>query len=202
MAKRGRPKKSGKRTKSGRLSRAKPVEVIFDKGSQRTQDKFSVYGADGSDAIGRAYVMGLLGVDSSGQPTSEALELRNLARKIHRAYWPMLAVGREKSCLGLDINGQAVNDNLLDPEERERKIAREKRLTETLRAIAKLGAGHRRAFDELCIDINPDQGPHWLEGLIWDRRRVNRGAPSVADPAHRQALHRAVEALESVANRW
>ena len=131
MARRGRPRKAGKRTASGRL-KAQPV--TFDKGTERTQDKFSVYGADGSDAIGRAYVMGLLGADSNGHPTSEALDLRNLARKIHRAYWPMLAVGREKSCLGLDINGQAVNDNLLDPEEREYKIKREKRLKKWPRA--------------------------------------------------------------------
>ena len=183
---RGRPSKSGKRTKSGRL---KERPVTFDRGTQRTQDKFSVYGADGSDAIGRAYVMGLLG--------DNGLELRNLARKIHRAYWPMFGQGREKSCLGLDVNGQAVNDNLLDPEEREYKIRREKRLTETLRSVARLGASHRKAFDQLCIDINPDEGPAWVDGLIWAKKHGRE-----PELAHTQALERAMAALEQIAPEW
>lgn len=189
MAKAGRKRNAGKRTPSGRLSRAKAPSPIFDKGSQRTQDKFSVYGPDGSDAIGRAYVQGLLGEDG--------LELRNLARKIHRAYWPMLAVGREKSCLGLDINGQAVNDNLLDEDERAYKIAREKRLTHTLRHVAMMGQPHRRAFDALCIDLHPDCGPVWLDGIIWAK---THGKP--VDPWHADCLKRAIEALKAVANEW
>ena len=183
---RGRPSKSGKRTKSGRL---KERPVTFDKGTQRTQDKSSVYGPDGSDAIGRAYVMGLLG--------DNGLELRNLARKVHRAYWPMFGTGREKSCLGLDVNGMAVNDNLLDADEREYKIKREKRLTETLRSVARMGNAHRKAFDELCIDINPDHGPKWLEQLIW--AKSHRVGP---DPAAQQALERAIAALEHIAPEW
>ena len=194
MARRGRPRKAGKRTASGRL-KAQPV--TFDKGTERTQDKFSVYGADGSDAIGRAYVMGLLGADSNGQPTSEALDLRNLARKIHRAYWPMLAVGREKSCLGLDINGQAVNDNLLDPEEREYKIRREKRLTDTLRTVERMSRQHRKAFDDLCIELHPDCGPVWLDALIWAKRHGK-----TADRADEQAMARAIEALEQIGPKW
>lgn len=186
MARRGRPRKAGKRTASGRL-KAQPV--TFDKGTERTQDKFSVYGADGSDAIGRAYVMGLLG--------DNGLELRNLARKIHRAYWPMLAVGREKSCLGLDINGQEVNDNLLDPEEREYKIRREKRLTDTLRAVERMSRQHRKAFDDLCIEMHPDSGPAWLDGLIWAK---THGKP--VDPAHKRAMTRAIEALEQIGPKW
>ena len=183
---RGRPSKSGKRTKSGRL---KERPVTFDRGTQRTQDKFSVYGADGSDAIGRAYVMGLLG--------DNGLELRNLARKIHRAYWPMLQVGREKSCLGLDVNGMAVNDNLLDPEEREYKIRREKRLTETLRSVERMGRQHRKAFDDLVVEINPDSGPLWLDAMIWAKEHGRE-----PDPAHTQALERAIAALEHIADDW
>lgn len=185
MAK-GRPRKAGKRTKSGRL---KERPVLFDKGSQRTEDKFSVYGPDGSDAIGRAYVMGLLGPDG--------LELRNLARKIHRAYWPMLAVGREKSCLGLDVNGMTVNDDILEPEEREYKIAREKRLTDTLRSVQRMSAQHRKAFDDLVIEIMPDHGPVWLEQLIWAKERKVE-----PDPAAKQAMERAIAGLEHIAHNW
>lgn len=155
MAKRGRPRKPGKRTDSDRLARG---ALSYDSGSDRARAKFSVYGADGSDAIGRAYVEGLLGED--------ALNLRNVARSIFRAYWPMLAVGREKCALG-DPEGHA-ND---DGEGREWLIDRERWLTDTLRKIDRMGAPTRRAFNQLCIDINPDCGPKWLDSLIWHWRR-------------------------------
>lgn len=189
MAKRGRPKKMGKRTPSGQLSRAKPREVVFDQGTKRTQDKTSVYGADGSDAIGRAYVMGLLG--------DNAQELKALARKVWRAYWPMMQVGREKSCLGLDVHGMAANDDLLDRDERQHKIDRERKLTDTLRMLDRMGNQYRRAFDQLVIDINPDCGPDWLDALIWCKKH-NRPATL----AHEQTLARAIKALEAVANEW
>lgn len=189
MGKAGRKSKAGKRAPSGRLSRAGQV-VIFDRGSQRTADKFSVYGPDGSDAVGRAYQAGLLGEE-------DGVNLRNRARKIHRAYWPMFAVGREKSCLGLDINGQAVNDNLIDPDERQRKIDRERLLNDSTRKIERMSRQHRKAFDELCIDINPDYGPAWLDALIWAKRHDK---PS--DPAHEQTLRFALEALNAVASEW
>ena len=186
MARRGRPRKAGKRTAGDRLQARAPSYVPP---SDWTRERYSVYGADGSDAIGRAYVEGLLG--------ENGLELRNLARKIHRAYWPMFGQGREKSCLGLDVNGQAVNDNLLDPEEREYKIRREKRLTETLRSVARLGASHRKAFDQLCIDINPDEGPAWVDGLIWAKKHGRE-----PELAHTQALELAIAALEHIAPEW
>jgi len=194
----GRKRKQGvKRTAKGRISRAADA-IIYDRGSQRTADKFSVYGVDGSDAIGRAFHHGLLGDDG--------LMLRNAARKLHRAYWPMLAVGREKSCLGLDIHGAAANDDLLAQGERQFKIDRERRLTDTLRKVDRMGSAIRRSFDQLVIDINPDCGPAWLDALIWVAKR-NAGRKETeprlaADPAHEQALGRALEALRDIANEW
>lgn len=188
MAK-GRKRKKGKRTPSGQLSRAKPRAVTYDKGTDRAQMKFSVYGADGSDAIGRAYQSELLGQDG--------LELRNLARKVFRAYWPMLSVGREKSCLGLDVNGQAVNDDLLPAEERQYKIDRERKLTQTLRQIDLMGPQARKAFDQLCIDIHPDCGPSWLDAIIYARKKGME-----PDIAHRRNLDMALRALREISNEW
>lgn len=187
MARAGRKRKQGKRTTSGRLSRA--GEQRYDKGSDAAQARQSQFGEDGYDPIGRAYRAGLLGEDG--------LELRNLSRKVFRAYWPMLAVGIEKSCLGLDIHGQAANDDLLDPDARQYKIDREKKLTETLRQLDRMGRQHRKAFDDLCIEILPDFGPSWLDGLIWAK-----GHNKPADPAHLTSLKLAIEAMERIAHKW
>jgi hypothetical protein len=35
-----------------------------------------------------------------------------------------------------------------------------------LDSVGRLGHHVRRAFDQLCIDINPDVGPPWLDRLV------------------------------------
>lgn len=149
--------------------------------------KFSLYGADGSDAIGRAYVAGLLGEDG--------LNLRNAARMIFRAYWPMFRVGAERSCLG-DKTGGGFAPEPLDPDERQRRIDREKWLTATLIRIDRMDKTMRtrRAFDQLVIEVNPDCGPDWADTLIWHKTR-DKPAPVECE----QALARAIAALELVA---
>lgn len=183
-----RKRKAGaKRTAKGRISRAR--DATFDRGSDYTALKFSVYGPDGSDAIGRAHHHELLGPDG--------LTLRNTARNLHRAYWPMLHVGREKSCLGLDVFGHQADDSTIDWEERQRRIDRERKLTDTLRRIDRMGAQHRRAFDQLVIEINPDSGPKWLDALIWSKSHKRE-----PDIAAAQALAHAIAVLEAVSNEW
>jgi len=174
---RGRKRKNGPRTASGRLSRA---AITYDRGTTRTADKFSVYGQDGSDAIGRAYVAGLLGDDG--------LNLRNAARSVFRAYWPMMAVGRYQCAIG-DKTG--ANDDDLSP---ERRKAREEWLTSTLRMIDRMGLPYRRAFDQLVINIHPDEGPAWLDSLIWHAKR--RSDP---DPRDMAMLAKALEPLSIIA---
>jgi hypothetical protein len=142
---RGRNRKAGKRTKSGQLSRA--GQPRFDKGSDKASDKFALYGTDGSDALGRAFVHGLLGEDG--------IVLRDTGRAVARAYWPMLGTGRISCTLGAKT-GQGSEGNL----------EREQWLTATLRRIDSMGRDRRRAFDQLAIDINPDTGPDWLDRTI------------------------------------
>lgn len=185
MSRAGRKRKAGKRTASGQLSRAKG-SIVFDQGSPRTRDKFSVYGQDGSDAIGRAYHHGLLGDDG--------LNLRNAGRRVFRAYWPMFAVGRVQTAIG-DKSGHANDDELLDRDQRERRIAAERWLADTLRMVDRMGRETRRAFDQLVININPDEGPAWLDSIIWHRAR---GVEPVE--ADMKTLAKALEPLSHIAN--
>lgn len=144
MARAGRKRKAGKRTESGQLSRA---GKLYDKGNIRAEWKQSVYGPDGSDAIGRAYVRGLLG--EHGQI------LLATGRAIARAYWPVFGTGRIGCTLG-NQTGSAGDGSLL----------MEQWLTVQLNRIDAMGRDYRRAFDSLVIDINPDEGPAFLDRLI------------------------------------
>lgn len=178
----GRKRKIGPREPSGRPQRA-PL-ANFDRGTDFSRAKRDRYSTDGVDAIGRAYRMGLLG--------EHADALLDTARRIARAYWPMMGQGLERSCLG-DHTGGGMDDWLLDRDERQRKIDREKRLTDTIRAVDRMGHAYRRAFDQLVIDINPDFGPKWLDSLIWHKQN---GKPLPVRDV--EMLDRALVALRGV----
>lgn len=167
MGKAGRKRKTGKRTPSGQLSRA---GRLYDKGTERAEWKQSIYGADGSDALGRAYVMGLLG--EHGQT------LLATGRAIARVYWPIFGTGRIGCTLGGATGGGGDGNK-----------AQEEWLTAQLRIVDAMGIDYRRAFDDLVIDVNPDEGPCWLDRLI-DRK------PKLADQA---TLYRAIYALNKLA---
>lgn len=175
MAK-GRKRKDGKRTKTGRLSRAGLPSR--DKGTDRTQDRQSVYGTDGSDAIGRAYRMGLLGDDADN--------LLIGARRIFADYWPMMGQGVERCSLGDRASGGYALDYSVEAMERQKE--REGRLTSLLRRIDAMGHSTRSAFDGLVININPDYGPTWLDRII----------SGDATQADRAKLDMAIHALRSV----
>lgn len=177
MAK-GRPRKKGKREKSGRPSRAGVPR--FDRGTERAQAMTEFYGTDGCDAIGRAYRHGLLG---SGQ---EAKNLLDTGRKVAKAYWQAYETGKIGCTLGERTGGSVVN---LDHERIKR---REDWLTESLGIVSSLGA--RRVFDQLVIDINPDSGPDWLDRLCdADRTDERQNLTDISK------LRQAVYALQAVA---
>ena len=149
-------RKTGKRTKSGRLSRAGQTPK-FDHGTERTAEKFSRYGTDGADAIGRAYVSGLLG---KGQ---DAKTLLDTARAIFRAYWAWYEVGPIRCTLADRKSGAAVDND------HDREARQEEWLNRMLSYAGKQGFNKRTWFDELVIDQNPDCGPAWLDAIL-DRR--------------------------------
>lgn len=166
MAKAGRKRKEGRRDAKGKL---RPINMP-DRGNDRTAAKREKFGTDGGDAIGRAYRSGLLGED--GQ------RLMQTARSIHRAYWPMFGVGAVGCALG-DRSGGGGQGNL----ERERWVVK------TVLRIDKMGRDHRKAFDELVLDFNPDFGPNWLDRLIEKQECANS----------RDKLELAVKVLEELA---
>jgi hypothetical protein len=183
MSARGRKKKPGKRTPSGRLSRAAIPPVTFDKGTERAQAMQVLYGPDGADAIGRAYRAGLLGQGA------EAKAMLDTARKIANAYWQAYETGRYQCTLGDKTGGGVAS---LDHQRIKR---REEWLEDVLRFVNGMGQSVRRAFDQLVIDVHPDNGPNWLDAALWAKKR---GEPM---PAHcAEALQRALDPLDILAN--
>lgn len=174
MGIRGRKRKNGKRTASGRLSRIGAVKI--DRGNDRAAAMTAIYGTNGSDAIGRAYERGLFG---AGQ---DAKAMLDTARAIHRAYWAWYANGPIR-CTLADRNGASIERD----SERERR--QENWLNDMLRIAGKGGYPCRALFDELVIDINPDQGPMWLDRIIdgaqstLDWGRLSCALDSLADCA-------------------
>lgn len=149
----GRNRKAGKRTKTGRLSRAGMPSVRVDRGNPVTELKTMLYGPNGSDAIGRAFERGLLGAGS------EAKTMLDTARAIHRAYWAWYVNGPIRCALADRGGGSSSED-----------ITRERRQEAWLNAMLKTaergGRPCRVLFDQLVVDINPDQGPAWLDRII------------------------------------
>ena len=185
MAKRGRKRKNAARTKSGRISRAKPfrIEPAYDKGTDHAQAVQALYGQNGTDAIGRAYEAGFLGQGN------EAKALLDKARSIFSAYWSAYGVGmiRKSSTADNDNGSTAVPDY-------DRIRQREEALRDDLHSVNRMGPAYRRAFDQLVVDVNPDAGPGWLDSLLWADKH---GKPQ--DPAAIGQLRKAIEALENIA---
>jgi len=113
----------------------------------------AIYGTNGSDAIGRCFERGLMG---SGQ---DAKAMLDTGRAIHRAYWAHYANGPVRCSLA-DRNGASV------AEDSERERRQELWLRDMLRIAGDGGHTVRVLFDQLIVDINPDQGPDWLDRLI------------------------------------
>lgn len=187
MAKAGRRRKPGKRTASGRLSRAGAIPR-YDHGTEHAQAMQALYGTDGCDAIGRAYRWGLLG---SG---SEAKALLDAARSLSNAYWRAYETGAITCTLGERTFGSVVS---LDHEKAKR---REEWLNGCLRLASSMGV--RRQFDELVIDVNPDHGPAWLDRLCYVEQQ-NRGRKGneklMRDEGDMARLRAALDALELIA---
>lgn len=158
MKTRGRPRKSGKRTTSGRLSRAK--DARYDHGTDRAIERRIAYRGNGYDAIGRAYERGLLGRGDDGKPTEEAKAMLNMARSLNRAYWCEYEVGRTGCTLGkhgaTTLHFGPPIRGLDDP-------AQERWLNAML---ADIHWTERKVFDELVLDHFPDHGPGWLDRII------------------------------------
>lgn len=177
MGRPGRKRKQGKRHKCGKL--VSP----YDKGTAHAQAMQALYGADGTDAIGRAYRSGLIGQGA------EAKAVLDLARSLSRTYWRAFETGAIKSTLGGHTPGQSVI-----PIDHAKVRRQEQWLREVLAFVNTLGPNVRRAFDQLAIDPHPESGPAWLDRLIYAER--TKADPLPADKA---TLRAALDALETIA---
>lgn len=174
MARTGRKRKPGARTKSGRLSRA--GKLRYDPGTERAQAMQALYGPDGCDAIGRAYQAGLLGQGN------EAKALLDMARQVSRLYWRAYETGGIKSCIA-DKNFGAIVDI-----DHARVRQQEEWLSESLRVVNSMGRTVRRSFDQLVVDVNPDCGPRFLDNLLSGN----------ATQSDRDKLREALDGLEAL----
>lgn len=177
MAKAGRKRKPGPRTKADRLSRA-GVDP-YDRGTERTQAMQALYGSDGVDAIGRAYRVGLLGDDA------EAKAMLDTARRIHNAYQAIYAVGKYQCALADKQSGLIVDDD------DGWGAIRKNRLDGDLEKVRRMGPRVKSAFDQLVIHVNADGGPDWLDRLCWTR--INKRVGD--DPADINRMAHVIDAL-------
>lgn len=150
----GRARKSGKRTKSGQLSRAGQPRIKVDRGNIRAERSLIVYRGNGSDAIGRLFEKGFIGKGN------DAKAMLDTARAIHRAYWAWYTNGPIR-CTLADRNSGAGIDN---DSERERR--QEDWLVSMLKLAGPQGFSRRKYFDELVVDPNFDDGPDWADRLL------------------------------------
>lgn len=187
MAKRGRKRKNRntQRTPSGQYSRAKLQPVTFDKGTERTQARQAQFGNHGCDAIGRAYMAGLLGPRDSQNAIAMLDTARSLAKVYRRAY----ENAAYKPAIADKTGGSVIE---LDHERIRRQ---EENLRETLQFVARMGRGVRLAFDSLVLDDHPDHGPVWLDSLIWAKAHGKEPHPTAA-----AFLQRALDPLDILAN--
>lgn len=179
MARGGRKSKAGKREPNGQLQRVPK----FDKGCEGVQRRRALYAQspedggryhDGNtfDAIGRAWSARLLG--------GNADEKLHAARTIAAQYWRIYGFSTPDSLARFQPSlGGGVPDPVKD------KI-REDALKDALAIITGHGRDYRKAFDQLVIEMNPDQGPAWLDRIIFHK----------ADEGDHNMLRLAVKAIE------
>lgn len=173
MANRGRPRKAGKRTKSGRLV----AELRIVKGNDRAEERKAAYGTFGGDCLGRAYVKGLLG---EGQLGKDRLDI---ARKYARIYTRVFV--RPYRC--------ALNDNprgQSNADESDFEQSAEQWMRDNLALIDPADGPY---FDQLVLPVSPLDDPHWLSALIAGDEGHNR--------CFRQILNAALRGIDALCQR-
>ncbi len=171
MPRHGRPRKSGKRTKSDRPSRAGQGLAIV-KGNDRAEARKTMFGIEGDDPLGRTYIAGLLG---EGSKAKERLDNGRKFARIYRSTYP----GTSYRC-ALDTSPR----NGVLAFQTRRQYHDEQWLKD---AIATIDNALRPYFDQLVIPANPDNDPHWLKALYTGN-----------DHRDRMILDAALKALDNI----
>lgn len=179
---RGRPRKSGKRTKSDRLI----TPQTRDNGTEAAQARRDIFGENGCDAIGRAYTIGVLG---QGHIATDRLRI---ARQLFAWYWPSVGMPGYTCALNQEPRGHSPE---ITPEQHREQLERERRMNARLAEARKCGHEAYRAFDQLVIDVNPDCGPDWLDLLVMHWR--NPQPETIALLGARKRMKLALQALDA-----
>jgi len=174
MAKRGRPKKSGKRTKSGRLSRA-GVEPKIVRGNERAMAMRERFGSFATEAIGRAYYEGLLG------PKDDPIALERFRKGVELATeWRKHFAPHYRCALNDNPRGSANTTESHTARNAYHWMMRE------IEALDQAGFGSW--FHQMVLAFNPDGGPAWLDRLI----------EGTGDFADERVLRLNIEALDYI----
>lgn len=175
-ARKGRPRKAGRRTDTDRLSRAGAIPS-YDKGSERIQAMRERYGEHYSSAIGRAYVSGLLGEESIARVRYDT------GKRFQRAVERFFEVGRVKCPLGAQrVSGGLsvqITANPFEEAEWQWIIAMADKLDDK---------GLRPWLDQLTLGTYHDAGPYWLDALLDGGKH----------PADLAVLNAAISALDLI----
>jgi len=137
---------------------------------------------DTCDALGRAYTAGLLGSGGKAQ------QMLLAGRKIAAQYWRVYGFPTPDSLARFQPQQSCTP---MDP---AKERIREDALNDALALVRARGRTIARAFEMLVIDINPDQGPLWLDQIVWAHRHGKR-----ATEGDYGWLAAAIEGLEAVA---
>ena len=190
MARAGRKRKAGARTKSGRLiatirpradqgtaelrlHRARRAGALDPASARlwqqgRAEEAVETIGAgdhgQAVDAIGRAWLAGLL-----EHPARAGEAMRDAGRVLFKLYWSHYAELAPSGGLYRELVGRgAVRGGATGDIERAAQL--EAALNRRLGILDDCGRDVRKAVESLCIDHHFEFGPAWLDRLIAARR--------------------------------
>lgn len=178
MARRGRPRKAGKRKENGKLERDNYAVPAYDHGTERAQERFRRFGTHGATALGRAYASGLLGDEQEASIRYDA------GKRFSRLYSALIEQGRYRCPLARERLSAGVVVHFTGHRQDE---ADQAWLFEAMDRLDH--AGLRPWLDQLVLELYADQGPYWLDAILDGGR----------DPVDRMVLKWAVAALDMIA---
>lgn len=214
MARPGRKRKSGARTKGGRLiatsgprldrgtaelrlHRARRAGQLDPAAARlwqqgRPEEAASDIGAgdhgQAIDAIGRAWLAGLL-----AHPARNGEAMRDAGRVLFKLYWAHYAELAPSGGLYREMAGRgAVRAGVTGNIERAAQL--EDALNRRLAILDDCGRDVRKAVESLCIDHHFEFGPAWLDRLIAARR-----AGAVPDEDGLRRMEAAMRGLAALA---
>ncbi|WP_340317165.1 hypothetical protein [Rhizorhabdus argentea] len=199
MARAGRKRKAGARTKSGRLvattrqradagtaelrlhraRRAGALDPVTARLWQQGKAEEAAEAMGGSDhgqavdAIGRAWLGGLL-----EHPARGGEAMRDAGRVLFKLYWSHYAELAPSGGLYRELSGRGVVRSDAE-DDIERAAQLERALNRRLAILDDCGRDVRKAVESLCIDHHFEFGPLWLDRLI-EARREKRAADTEA----------------------